>query len=483
MKGFKEGRKKLKKMSYIGKTVKFKRMLCFMLAWGVFCSALYAVKYIYNEYPASRANMVLTFPQIAMSEYPDESRFTYYDFISDERLEEALEAMQKKGLYSNYTVDDLRDRFYIYSMMESSASSAVSSARSEGNDFSYVSNEYKITYIQPHDKKEKNIFKRAFMKDYSEEFLNVLVQVNRDYIANELGGSNAFEKMTRVDNTEHYDYSEKTDVYRTKINAVRSYLKYLSASNPDFVYEKENLTLKDIESRYSFLITNSLDGISDFVESSGISKDLEQTANKLNVNIENNTLKFNKQWDRSKNNLYAIENYDQTFTENLINVIKNEEYGLYQARPKTAFDTVVVQKHIADENVAIYSSQITKLKNDLAIYGAVEESHSEHDRLVEKYETLMEGFEKEYNKLSEIANKVVRAYFNDKNEEYIEAKIKPRNVFSKTFAVKCAVVFTVMSVLMFVLETVWFTLKDMRELSRRKKMIEAIRKASDELGE
>lgn len=483
MKNLGNGKKRLKKLSYIGRTTKFKRTIALMLAAGVVCSAGFFGKVVYSEYAAARANVVLTFPQIAQSEYPDESRFTYYDFISDDKLAEALEIMRKDGKYLHYSVDDLREKFYIYSMMESSASSAVSSQRSEGNDYSYVSNEYKITFIQPHAYRSGNLFEMLFGKDYSEEFLNVLLDVNRQTIAEHMGGTKSFEKLTEVDDTDIYDYSEKLNVYRTKINTIRSYLKSLISNDPDFVYEDENLTLSDVESKYEFLITNSLDGISDFVESSGISDDLEQMTNKLNVNIENNTLKFNKQWDRSGNNQYAIKNYDQTFTENLINVIQNKEYGLYQARPKTAFDTVVVQKHDADESVARYAVQITKYKTELSIYNEVEQTEKEHARLVEKYERLMAGFEEEYKELSDVARRVVKEYYNDKNETYIEAVVKPRNVITKSLIMKMGIVFMIACMFMFVVMTLALALQDHRELKKKEKMIEIIKKNQTELGE
>ena len=121
-----------------------------MLSFAYFC------KYAYVEYAVSRAHIILNYPEIAESKYPDGSRFTYYDLICDENLEDALEIMRNKGKYENFTVDDIRDNFYIYSYLNSSAGASVTTARSEGNDFSYVANEYRVTFIQPHDYKNKN---------------------------------------------------------------------------------------------------------------------------------------------------------------------------------------------------------------------------------------------------------------------------------------------------------------------------------------
>ena len=122
-----------------------------MIIFGIIAALGYFVRYAYIRFSASGAEVVLTYPEIAQSRYPDGKRFTYYDFISDENVGKALEIMQDNGKYTNFTVDDLKDCFYLYSQLEDSAGATVSSARSEGNDFSYVANEYKITFVQPHD--------------------------------------------------------------------------------------------------------------------------------------------------------------------------------------------------------------------------------------------------------------------------------------------------------------------------------------------
>lgn len=468
--------KRLKKLYYIGKTTKFRSLILFMISVGAVFSLLYFCKFAYNEYAAARASIVLTFPEIAQSEYPNDSRFTYYDFISDENIDAALDIMKKEGKYTNFTVDDLRNNFYIYSYLDGSASQSVSMARSEGNDFSYVANEYKITFIQPHDYKNENILKRFFGPDYSCDFLNALIEVNRIRIAEELSGVNSFKSLTEMNDPGNYDYSEELNIYRTKINTIRSYLNQLNNQGADFVYGDNAMTLSDVESQYAFLITNTLDGISDFVDSSGISKDVGLAANKLNVNIENNQLRYNKFYDRAQNNQYAITNYDQTFTENLINVVQNNEYGLYQARPKTAFDTVVIQKHDADENMVEYNSKVKSYKDELNIYNTVVKTQEEHDRLITKCNELMTKFKAEYEKLSKSACQVVTAYFNDKNENFIEAKVTSRSILSKSLIVNMGVVFVIAAIFAFVVMVAVLSAADSNKLKRKRKQMKEIKK-------
>ena len=476
----KNNTKVLKRVLYRSRITRFKKMIALMLVFGIVASFAYFCKYAYVEYAVSRAHVILNYPEIAESKYPDGSRFTYYDFICDENLDAALEIMKSKGKYKNFTVDDIRDNFYIYSYLNGSAGASVTTARSEGNDFSYVANEYKITFIQPHDYKNKNIFAMLFGKDLSAEFLEALVEVNRKKMAETLGGAEGFKLITQPISVGDYDYSEEVNVYKTKISNITSYLKYLDSQQPDFVSEKNGLTLNDLKGMYTFLVSNALDGINNFVESSGISKDLEQTTNKINVNIENNRLKYNKSLSKVEINSFAMQNYDQTFTENLINVIQNEQYGLYQARPKTAFDTIARQKYESDESVSEYETKINIFENELNIYGNVITTPEEHNRLIEKCNNLMANFEKEYAKLTKTANEIIEEYFNSTNENYISAKITPKGLINKNAIVKCGIVFALGVVVAFVAGILYVSIKDRRRINKKKKLIDEIKKNNRE---
>lgn len=474
--------KRLKRAFYKGKITKFKRLTSIMLVAGLLASVFYFFRYAYLEYAVSRAEIVLTYPEIAQSRYPDGSRFTYYEFIDDARVEEALEIMRADGKYENFTAEDLRGKFYLYSYLDGSAVDTVSSVRSEGNDFSYVANEYKITFVQPHDYKNRNIIKKLFTPDYSDEFLKALVEVNRRKIAEQSGGINGFKSLTEVSNLDGYDYSEKLRIYKTKIYAIIEYLDYLNKKESGFVSSAYDMSIKDIEGKYDFLITNRLDGISNFIESSGISKDIELVSNKLNVNIENNTLKTNKYRDRAQINTFAMTNYDHTFTENLINVVQNKEYGLYQARPKTAFDTVVQQKHEAEEAVAEYTAKINEFNTELQRYSSIVQTPEEHSRLTQKCEELMAAFEAEYTELSQLAGEVVTEYYNAVNENYLSAKISKKGLFTEAFLVKMGISFLIGAMLAFVTVVLISSVYDSMRLKRKKRQIKSIKQGGKEKG-
>lgn len=471
-----DSKNSIKRVFYRGRVTKFKNLILYMVIAGIVASAAYFAKYAYVEYAVSRAHVILNYPEIAESQYPDGSRFTYYDFTCEENLEQALKAMQADGKYMNFTVDDIKNNFYIYSYLDGSAGASVSTARSAGNDFSYVANEYKITFVQPHDYKNKSFFRKFFTKDMSGEFLDALIKVNRENMAEKLGGINGFATLTKPVSVGEYDYSEKVSIYRTKVNNIIDYLKFLEKQHPDFISKKHDLTLNDLRGKYKFLITDRLDGINNFVESSGISKDISQTSNKINVNIENNALKHQKALSSVETNAFAMKNYDQTFTENLINVIRNDEYGLYQARPKTAFDTVSRQKYDADESVSEYGSKIDIFNRELDMYQNVVTTPEEHKRLVTKCQDLITAFEDDYSKLTKTANEVIEEYYNRVNEDFISSKITKRGLISKRLILKMGMVFGLGAMIAFIATVFALTIKDIAAVNKKKKQLMFIKK-------
>lgn len=469
------GVKSIKRTLHRSRTKKLRKLVALMAICGVISSSLYLTKYVYLEYAVSRADIVLSYPEISQSRNPDGSRFTYHDFICDENLEAALKLMQKDGKYKTYTVDDIREDLYLYTYLDESAGDSVSTKRSEGNDFSYVANEFKITFAQPHDYKNPNFFKKIFTPDYSKDFLKALIAVNRKKLAEEHGGISGFKALLDIDCGDTYDYSEKLKIYRVRMKSIMSYIDFLNSKDSTFVSKKYNMTLKDLKEEYQFLIYDKLDGIANFIETSGLSKDTETAINKLLVNIEDVTLKHDKNVSAAYVNNYAMRYYDHTFTENLINVVRNDTYGLYQARPKTAFDTVVDQKHIAEENVAEYSAQLRQLEKELNKHNEIVSDTAEYEALIKKCETLVSDFENKYASLGTISDEVVSEYLNSVNENYITASVSSKGIISKKLAVKAAIAFMLGAALAFILFVVKGMISDSKKFKAKKKLIARIK--------
>ncbi len=467
---------KFKKLFYKNRLSGLKRMLSILLVGGILASVVYVTRHTYIEYAVSKAHVTLLYPEIAQAKYPDGSRFTYYDLISEDKLQKALDIMAAKGKYLNFTPEDLREKFYVYNYLDGPAQAAVSSERSAGNDYSYVANEYIITFVQPHDYKNKNVIKKFISADESMEFLEALMEVNRREIADTYGRNAGFANLTDMGDTSNYDYSEIVGIYRAKINSVIKYLNDLEDEAPGFVSEKYGKSIKDLVGEYRLLFINTLDSIASFIDTSAISRDIEVASNKLNVNIENNVLKLNKYTDKVAIHKYAQEAYDHTFTENLIVVAYNRDDGLYQARPKTAFDTVVDRKHEAVENVANYDTTITVLTNELNNYSTAVADDAEYSRLMEKCGELISAFEEDYKEITSVSKDVVEEFSNRLNKSYLKYDVKESHIVSRGFIVKTGIAFCLGIMAMFMLYVVLSLYGDRKKMKAKEKMLRKIQK-------
>lgn len=467
-------KKIIRKAFYRDRITGYKRVAALMILGGILASLCYTVKYQYVEYAVSRAHVSMVYPEIANSEYPDGSRFTYYDLISIDRLNEALEIMQERGKYENFTAQQLQDQFYVYSYLEESVRSNVSYMRSEGNDYSYVANEYLLSFVQPHDYKNKNWLKKIFTPDDSSEFLTVLMEVNNRWLSENFGGFGGFSQITELEDMSGYDYDEKIAVYKTKIVTIIDYLDALNNNSSGYSTES-GTTFQDLIGSYKMLSSEKLDPIANFIDSSGLTADLEMMTNKLNINLETSLLNYNKLDDEALINNYAKTAYDHTFTENLIVVAYDDADGLYQARPKTAFDTVVEQYHDSKNAAVEEKVKIQELEADKANYSAITALSEEYLRLCAKCEELQAEFEQEYLTLGEKAKAVVSEYLSDSNEGYLKSKVSKKELFPQDFLLKLGISFVLGAMLIFIAHTGWLILKDRQKLRKKTKILRKIR--------
>ena len=467
--------KRIKGIFYRVKAKDFHKMLALMIVGGIFASIVYTVKYQYIEYAASQAHVSLVYPEIADGEYPDGSRFTYYDLINEERVQEALDIMQSRGKYKYFTAKQLCDRFHIYSYLEESVTSSVSSMRSAGNDYSYVANEYDIMFPQPHDYKNPDFISKFFTPDDSAEFLTELMNVNSRYFQAHYGGAGGFAKMTEIADKKGYDYAELVSIYKTRLSTIITYLNGINDKAGGFVSETTGKNFKDIINLYNVLYSERLDQIANYVDASGLTSDIEVMNNKINVNIETNTLKYNKLSDESEINNYAKNAYDHTFTENLIVVATDNNNGLYQARPKTIFDTIAEQYHTSKNAAVECGVKINKLHSDKANYSAAASETEEYKRLNVKCSEMLEKFSNDYNELCAVAEDTVRDYYMADNESYLIFKIKPQSKIPMRFLLKFMISFVLGMAVMFIVYITLTSMRTRRRLKKKRRLLNSMR--------
>lgn len=412
----KKGKKFFKKNKY-----SIKAMVISALIFGIIFSMLYGIKTIYQNNFKAGVHVSFVYPEIGDGKYPDGKRFSQYDMISDEKIEEALERAAKEGFYEDYTVEDVKENVKVYNYLVNPVQSKVDNVRSSGEDFTYCSNEYILYFRQPFKMNMSigSLFGMIRPND-AKNFVQILVEVNQDAMTvDHTGNSKAFRTLAEVEKIKKYDYEEFVDLYTLKIGQVIDYLSSKKAVSNAFKSKTTEMTFADVITSYEMLRDAELHQIASFVGSSHLTNDVNMLINKKKTMIEDNDIAFNKAWDYLSVNDYAMVTYDHTFTENLIVVAANENNGLYQARPKTAYDTVVQQRIEAETNATKYYVENEYLQKDIDNYSLVVVSE-DYTRLCEKAEEMIDSFKKKYDEITEIANKTVNDYNMEDNNGYFQ---------------------------------------------------------------
>ena len=70
--------KGVKRVFYKGRMQTFKGILALMIIGGLVLSMMYFCRFAYMEYAVSDAHVVVNYPEIAESGYPDGSRFVFW---------------------------------------------------------------------------------------------------------------------------------------------------------------------------------------------------------------------------------------------------------------------------------------------------------------------------------------------------------------------------------------------------------------------
>lgn len=465
----------LKKTIYRVRTHSWKMTIAFALIAGIVSGALYTAFELYQNFATSYANVSLVYPEIANGKYPDSSRFATYDLVSDDLIQEALNVMQAKGIYTNFTAEQLADHFDVYTYADGSVADDVTTLRSEGNNYSFLANEYRITFVQPHDYSFDHIKDILNTPDHSSLFLEALMQSEQRYFHDYYGGINGFSEMLNPGNLDNLDYSEKVSAYKTNINIVLRYLKNLNANSGGFVSTSTGKSLMDIISHYEVLFGERLNQISNFIKSSGVTRDLETLLNKLNIQLEKNMLRYNVLLDKVDINRFAMNTYDHTFTENLIIVATSDRSGLYQARPKTAFDTVVDQYNDAVDESINYLATINDIDRDIDLFSSVSHNTAEYKRLMVKCEELLTAFEEDYNALKTVAIDTVREYLASANENYITYEIDQASLITIDLLAKACVVALLAATVVFILYVAATVVSNRNKVRRKRKLLNRMR--------
>ncbi len=400
---------------------------------------------IYQNVYRDAVHLSFVYPNIEDGQYPDGERFLMYDFLDNDVVGEALSQMQQKGWYTDITLAQLQQNLSVSVYLSNPVQEKVESSIASGKDFSYYSNEYIISFSQPNPVhlRDWSDFFGLFRKDRSEEFLDELVRAYiKKFTEEHADSGQAFYNLTASISDEDYDFTDITDYYKLKVNASLDYLQEKDAEGKAYVAKSTGLSFKDLIASYQALLDVDIQNLESYVKSSRLTKNLEQFTNRNHVLIESDTLSMLKQQDEAALARTAMEEYDHTFTENIIIVSENEENGLYQARPKTGYDTVTQRTLTASTNAVTLEEDINELSLRVNQYTeAAAADPAEYARMCSVANQMVADFDEKYEELFEKANATINEYLQYVNGNYIETSARHASLWSTGMIVKALLFF------------------------------------------
>lgn len=400
---------------------------------------------IYRNVYQDSVHFSFVYPNIENGQYPDGQRFLMYDFLDNDVVTAALTEMQKKGWYTDITPTQIQRNLGVSVYLSNPVQEKVESSIASGKDFSYYSNEYVIRFSQPNPVhlRDWDDFFGLFRKNRSKEFLDELVRANiKKFTEEHADSGQAFYNLTSGLSDEDYDFTDITDYYRIKVNASLDYLQEKDAEGKAYVAKSTGLSFKDLIASYQALLDVDIQKLESYVKSSRLTRNLEQFKNRHQVLVENDTLSMLKQQDEALLSKTAMEEYDHTFTENIIIVSENEENGLYQARPKTGYDTVTQRTLTASTNAVTLSENIDELNLKVGQYSeAAAANPAEYARMCGVANGMVAEFDQKYEDLFEKSNATINEYLQYVNGNYIETSSRHTALFNGKMIVKTVIFF------------------------------------------
>lgn len=463
----------LQKTSYSLMAKNWRNTLLLAAAIGLLCSLVYIARNYYENYTSAWASISIVYPEIANGTYPDGSRFTLYSLANEDNVSAVLEQMQAEGKYTSFTSEDLMRGIRASAIVDSGVKETVTSMQSEGNNYSYFASEYELYFTQPRDK-QNFILAQLFEENHSAEFLTRLIQLDKEQLQQIYGGLASFQSILNAQPPEQLDYPEWIVYYSSSTRVIKNYLLSLNRSAGNYHAPGTGKSVSDLINLFNTMGGERLDEIDNYIQNSGLAVDRESLINKLTVQIENETLKYSKALDKAEINGYAKDEYDHTFTENLIIVATSEDYGLYQARPKTVFDTVVNQYNDALISSIEYAASIKDMKDDLALYQSADEDSADYRRMDRKCRELIEAYEADYAALCATAQMTVEQYLEYHNNDYMDAFVKESHVFGLGFLIKAGAMFAVGGLVVIMGSVILSPLRDALSIERRRRQMRRI---------
>lgn len=414
---------------------------------AVICTCLFFLYGLLNTIFSESMVVSFIYPSSEKGQYPDMTRLNIYDFVSDEVLEGAVELYnEEKG--TELEAGDIKNKIIVNEYVPSSLADDVQTARLSGEDYFYFANEFNIS-CKPMRKFKANDFVHLFglipnidSKIMSEK----LYESYAEYFMNSHTEMNIIPRLATEIDYSNYDYLETASVFESKINMYIDYLEAKNEENGSFMSKTTGMTFNDLIVELKNLKNLKIENLKGFVSASKIAKDTELYINKLRAENENLTLMYNKYQGEADVARTAMNAYDHTFEENIVITGMNDEIGLYQARPKTAYDTITKRALDCGVKATSILKDIEENNRLISIYSQAVIDSNESERLHDIIEKMISEIAASCETLTDNANKTVEDFLNEKSSDYLRRSISDKSYISLPIIINCAVIFAVSAI-------------------------------------
>lgn len=408
---------------------------------AVICMLLFYIYGFLNTFYSSSMVVSFIYPSSEKGQYPDSTRLNIYDFLSDEVLENAVDLYnEEKG--TQLESSDIKKHIVVDEYVSPMLQEKVQSARSSGEDYFYFANEFTITC---------GMMSKADAFDFvhlfglipnidSKLMAEKLYESYSDFFMNSHTEMNIIPRLATEIDYSNYDYLETASVFENKINMYIDYLEAKNSENGSFVSKTTGMTFNDLIVELKNLKNLKVENLKGFISASKIAKDTEAYINMLRAENENLELQYQKTLGEAEISRAAMNAYDHTFEENIVITGMNDEIGLYQARPKTAYDAIT-------KRALKYGVQATSLLKDIEennrliqMYSTAQITPEETQRLHGVIDSMIKEIELSCGTLTDNANKTVEDFLNEKSSDYLRRSVNSKSYISLSIIIRCLIV-------------------------------------------
>lgn len=350
--------------------------------------------------------------------YPNGTRFNIFEIVSDEVLSETLNNLNMPDM----TIEKLRDRIDFYARSMGYGASYVKKEIVNGKDFSYVPNEFTISYSQ----------KNKISKNMTRDVLKALTEAYREYFIRNYTENPAVLENGKVDPGK-YEYVEIAELYSDRINSLSNYLRNHLMENPTFRSESTGLTFEDLIVMLENMQNIDVDKYRAFIVTSGITRNKAVFLEKLNY--RQNALGFDYLRALNSKNAYvsAIGEYDPRVTDIVFVPTRDATREFYMNRTKIGLDYLVDYAYAY--GVAVQNIQKDIDRNNLWIRSFSGAEAQVSPTTLDTATLMLNELEAKLDRIINLTTDTANDYIRYKTRDYLKFTI-PEYSFSDFISIK-----------------------------------------------